>query len=139
MSNNLKILIGVIKAFKEYSIEDIAKSIGYSRAHLNTLMKTGDYDVEKLLINKYGKDIESFFEQVNSVMSEPEAEYGAVKIVDADELLVRDTLQNKIMLREILRNQAKLLAAQENRAVSEVLDEMNESLRAESSEEFDAL
>lgn len=138
MSNRLKILVGIIQVIKDITQDDVAKAINYSRKRLGTLINTGDKKLERLLIKEYGNDLHDFFGTVDQLM-EPEAEYGAVKIVDADELLVRDTLQNKIMLREILRNQAKLLAAQEIRAVSEVLDEMNESLRAESEDEFDAL
>lgn len=76
------------------------------------------------------------------ILNEPGVKYGKktnVKVVDAEQLMVHDMLQIKIMQREILRNQAKILAAQQKKDVKIVLKEINESLRAESSEEFDGL
>lgn len=122
-------------------IEEVAESINYTRSHLSKLMKKGNPKVEAELLYKYQEELGELRQSL-LVLDDPEAEYKQkpkVKVVDADKLLVHDMLQTKIMLREVLHNQAKILAAQQGRDPTDVLKEINESLRAESSEEFDAL
>jgi polyphosphate kinase len=144
LSKKLKILVGLIQLITDQKIDEVASSINYGREHLSRKMGTGDPQLEKLLISKYSQQLDEFFEVDSQVLRDPEAKYHKkskpkARLVDADSLIVHDLLQTKIMLRQVLRNQAELLATQQKKDVKIVLDEMNESLRAESSEEFDGL
>lgn len=123
--------------------EEIAKSIGYSRPYFSQLRHKPDEesdDIQKLLLDKYRRDINEFFGGEANLLEEPAADYDkSVKIVDAEELLVQDSLQIKGMLRVILRNQATLISAQKKIALNKVLEEMTRAVRDETEAEFDEL
>lgn len=133
--------MGFIQVLTDQNMEQVAKSINYTREHLSHLIKKGgDKSIEVLLKNKYRNEMEDFFQDREFVMEEDPEEYGtAVKIVDAEELLVHDSLVIKGMLRVILRNQASIIAGQEGKSVSSVLKQITKAVRSETSEEFDEL
>lgn len=84
--------------------------------------------------------MEDFFEDRSLLLGEDGAEYGkGIKVVDAEELLVHDSLLIKGMLRVVLRNQAHIIALQEGKAVSSVLKKISKAVKDETSEEFDEL
>lgn len=60
-------------------------------------------------------------------------------IPDADSQTMHDILQLKAMLRVSLRNQAQILARLTGASFETTLEAVNEALKAESSDEFDAL
>lgn len=140
MSNRLKTLVAFIQAITGKTVEEVAKSINYTRPHLTKEMgkEEGNAAIEKILAEKYHREMEEFFDDRSLILGEDQAEYGKdVKVVDAEDLLVHDSLQIKGMLRVVLRNQASIIAALEGKPVASVLKKISKALKDELKEEFD--
>lgn len=99
--------------------------------------------VAKLFGYKYQDLIdESFIVSFN--LGEPEKQYKRLrkpiaKTVDADSVLIHDTIAIKAMLRVMLRTQAEIIAAQTGISVSSILKKLSKAVRDETKEEFDEL
>lgn len=141
MSNRLKTLVKFIQAITDQTIEQVAQSINYSRVHLTTEMITGANEgIEKLLTEKYRKEMDEFFGDRDMLLREDSVDYGKrVKIVDAEEMLVADSLIIKGMLRVVLRNQASIIAGQEGVPLSVVMKKISKAVKDETSKELGEL
>lgn len=54
MSNRLREIVKIVQLKKKWTLEQVAKSISYSRVHLGRLMKADAYhEVEDILAKKY--------------------------------------------------------------------------------------
>jgi len=96
--------------------------------------------VIRVLTDRYRNEIADFFNQGSLILQEDAAEYGNnIKIVDADELLVQDSLVIKGMLRVILRNQASMIAGENGLSLKKVLAQISKAVRDETAAEFDEL
>lgn len=141
MSNRLKTLVAFIQAITGQTVEEVAKSINYTRVHLSKEMgkDSGNQGIEKILKEKYSKEMDDFFGDKEFLLAEDKPGYGSVKVIDFEERLVHDVLIVKGMLRVILRNQAAIIAGQEGVPVSSVLKKIAKAVRAETKEEFSEL
>jgi poly-D-alanine transfer protein DltD len=141
-SNRLKTLVGFVQVITDQTIEQVAGSINYTRAWLTKAMQSpeGNPTLEKLLADKYKKEIAEFFQERELLMEEDSAFYThSEKVVDAEELLVHDSIIIKGMLRVMLRNQAEILSSQTGKPVSSILKKIEKAVRDETQEEFDEL
>ena len=67
-------MIAVVQAITDKNLEEIGKSIGYSREHLGRVIKKGgDPDIELMILQKYKKEIEYFFGGAESILNEEQA------------------------------------------------------------------
>lgn len=142
MSNRLKTLVSFIKAITDQTIEDVAASINYTRPHLTREMAKagGNPGIEKILTDKYRKEMEDFFQEGEMLLNEDQEPYGKeIKIVNAEELLVHDSIIIKGMMRVILRNQAEIISYHSKAPLAVVLERVTQAVRVETSEEFDEL
>lgn len=141
--NRLKKLVGFIGVITDQNTSEIAESIGYTRTWLSNEMqkKEGNLRIEKLLTQKYQADIDAFFENDSLILRDDgQEEYNKdFKVIDAEELLVHDSLLIKGMLRVLLRNQAEIISYHSKAPLKKVLERVSQSVRDEISEEFDEL
>jgi len=131
-------MIAVVQAITDKNLEEIGKSIGYSREHLGRVIKKGgDPDIELMILQKYKKEIEYFFGGAESILNEEQAEYGKeLNIIDFEQLLIKDTIVIKGMLRAILKNQGHILANQLGKPISSVLKQIEKDVKDETNEDF---
>lgn len=141
MSNNLTRLVAFLQFLTDKTQAEIAQSINYTGPHFNVLLKKGyNEEIERILREKYQKEINEFFGQANNLLQEDSPTYEKeVKIVDAEQLLVHDSIIIKGMLRVMLKNQATVIAGLEKKTVASVLKRLTKAVRDETSEEFDEL
>lgn len=142
MKSRLKTLVSLIQTITEQTVEQVAKSVNYSRNWLTTEMGKEEPSpaVVRVLTEKYRNEIADFFDQSSFILEEPGEEYGKdIKIVDAEQLLVHDSLVIKGMLRVILRTQAEILAGQKKVSLKKALAELTKAVRDETQAEFDEL
>jgi predicted DNA-binding protein YlxM (UPF0122 family) len=134
--NRLKTLVGVIQSVADLTLEELAKSINYSREHFTSVIRKGPNEaIEKVLTDKYGKMVNKYFEtQLTGLETAEDLRY-----VDPDQQLVEDSLMIKGMLRVLLRSQAELIAKQNGVSVSSVLKKMSKAIKDETNAEFDEL
>ena len=57
MSKNLKEIVKKIQFLKDWTVEEVAQSIGYSRVHLSKEMKRGENDLLRNLLLETHKEI----------------------------------------------------------------------------------
>lgn len=141
MSNKLKTLVVFIQAITDQTVEQVAKSVNYSRAWLVTEMNkdTGNPAIEGILREKYRNEMEEFFREKDSLLGDKDEAAGDDKIVDVDQVIVEDNMKIKGMLRVILRNQAAIIAAQTKMPLGAVARQISEAVRVEIQDEFDEL
>lgn len=139
MSNRLKTLVALIQAITNQTVEDVARSINYTRPHLTTEMgkKDGNPGMIKQLQERYHKEIENFFRDKDVFIAD--GDYDKTKIVDADQQIVHDILIVKGMLRVVLRNQGAVIAAQKKVSLSSVLKDISAAVKAETKGELDSI
>ncbi len=101
--------MGFIQVLTDQTMEDVAKSINYTREHLSNLIrKGGDKSIEILLQNKYRKEMEEFFQDRRFVMEENQEEYSGLVVNDPP---VKYMKQGTRQLIDIIESQQRTIEA----------------------------
>lgn len=139
LSNRLKSLTAFIQAITDKSLEEVAQSIDYSRSHFTKeVAKGSNKAIEKLLLDKYKKEMDEFFQEKDLFVNEDPEDYSK-KLVDTDELLVHNSILLKGMIRVLLRNQAMIISYQSGEKLSVVLKKIEKAVKEEIEEDFSLL
>lgn len=140
LNKKLDELLNRIKFAGKLTLDQIEKRMGYAKGRLSQVKSKGQV-TDRLL-----KNIENEFRdelgKLPSVVAEQDVAYTkkeTSKVVDGLSLVVHNSVLIKSMLRVLLRSQAELLAAQQNRPVKVVLAELTKAVRAETSNDFSEL
>lgn len=139
MSKKLKTTVKLIQAITDMNMDEIARSIDYTRSYLNRFMNSDEEnkDIENALLQKYKPVLEEFFDESLNYVEEDSAEYRMnARIVDVENELVNNSIVIKGMMRVLLRNQAFIISLQTGEDLTVVLDRITVALKDELKEDF---
>ncbi len=144
MSNRIKEIVRQIQYKNDWTVAQVAESIGYSRVHLTRAIKEGSDSVEKALMDKHRSIfIDQIAETVHNIASEQESEYYKQQYLDllkSTNETLKDTvalslnsvLENQRILRAIsstdLNQSVRIRAKLEGKSIEKVRDEINREL-----------
>ncbi len=144
MSNKIREIVRQIQFKNDWTIAQVADSIGYSRVHLTRAIKEGSDSVEKALMDKHRSIfVDHIAETVQDIANEQEAEYYKQQYLDllkSTNDTLRDTvalslnsvLENQRILRAIsstdLNQSARIRAKLEGKSLDKIRDEINREL-----------
>lgn len=144
MSNRIKEIVKQIQFKNDWTVAQVAESIGYSRVHLTRAIKEGSDFVEKALMDKHRSVfVDQIAETVQTIAQEEATEYYKQQYLDllkSTNDTLRDTvalslnsvLENQRILRAIsstdLNQSARIRAKLEGKSIEKVRDEINREL-----------
>jgi hypothetical protein len=137
MSKTLREIVKEIQFAKDWTVEDVAKSIGYSRVHLTKEMSKGDNsELKKLLLSKHADTLQNVSRSKSKGNDDNET-----LIINADlnkhlKDLTKDIVQTKATVNILKVTVAQLAATSAGKAIGTMLVELQKAIDEESDRLF---